>query len=143
MGEGLVIGQLVVRHAKVADAAFLLPGAHQGHHDVDIDQAVAQHEVDFVAPQALAGEPQAVFALPVVAEILARGPDLVADEHFVVDVELGGELPDAHFSRPVEGRGVEYPATGHPEPAGDLEQVVAPSAGDEIEGHEGAEPDRG
>jgi len=98
LGEGLEIGQFVVRHPEVADAAFLLPSAHQRHHDVDIDKAVAQHQVDFVAPQALAGEPQAVFALPVVAEILARGPDLVADEYLVIDVELGGELPDVHFS---------------------------------------------
>jgi hypothetical protein len=132
-----------VGRAEVADAAFLLPSVHQRHHDVDIDKAVAQHQVDFVAPQALAGEPQAVFALPVVAEILACSPELVADEHLVVDVECGGELPNVHFSHPVEGRGVEDPAAGRPEPAGDFEQVIAPSAGDEIEGHEGAEADRG
>jgi hypothetical protein len=130
-------------HAKVPDAAFLLPSLQQRHHDIDIDKAVAQHQVDLVAPQPLAGEPQAVFCLPVVGEILARSPDLVADEHLVVDAERRGELPDVHFSHSVEGRGVEDPAAGRPEPPGDFVQVVAPSAREEIEGDEGAEPDRG
>src|SRR5258706_11947994 len=46
-----------------------------------------------------------------------------------------------HFGHSIEGRGVDYPATGRPETTGDFEQVVAPSTRDEIEGDERAEPD--
>ena len=53
----------LVRHAQIFDAAFLLPRLYQRDHDVDVDEAVALHQIDFVSSEPFARQFETVVAL--------------------------------------------------------------------------------
>jgi hypothetical protein len=115
----------MVRDADVPDAAFFFPGAQKRHDHVHVDEAVALHEVDLIAPQALPRLLKAARGMAVVGEVLSGRPDLVANEHLVIDAQRRGGVADANLGHAIERRGVDDTPAALPETTYHLTNVIA------------------